>query len=299
MAEKIDYKPTELDPKPFADIAGEDVVSFIFEHAPRKVNARVARALDHYTKASALVGVDEEMGAIRLIAAEEELVVAIFEWLKLKEEQFPENKDFVRKFKNHVVKLAFYPVLAQFRYILSDMLKNGFAPDGLEDVINWTTKPVIDGDRVKLALIDAKGKELIRHNPLAVDLSQGEVRGKDVVPLLLADLTEMVKTQRDMTLKEFLFARADFRNKLLYASDAGSVEMSDTLTDLIDTFKETYNDLLWVLAILINGEPPSKEWGLVSQFIGLYREVLIVAGVLRSDNTVAEVEIEPEAAAPA
>jgi len=42
------------------------------------------------------------MGAIRLNAAEEELVVAIFEWLKLKEEQFPENKDFVRKFKNHV-----------------------------------------------------------------------------------------------------------------------------------------------------------------------------------------------------
>jgi hypothetical protein len=298
MAETIEYKPTELDPKPFADIAGEDVVSFIFEHAPQKVTTRVARALDHYTKASALVGVDEEMGAIRLIAAEEELVVAIFEWLKLKEDQFPENKDFVRKFKNHVVKLAFYPVLAQFRFILSDMLKNGFAPDGLEDVINWTTKPVIDGDRVKLALIDAKGKEIIRHNPLAVDLSQGEVRGKDVVPLLLADLTEMVKTQRNMTLKEFIFTRADFRNELLYASDAGSVEMGDTLTDLIDTFKETYNDLLWVLAILINGEPPSKEWGLGSQFSDLYREVRIVAGVLRSDNTVAEVEVEPKAPAP-
>ena len=61
------------------------------------------------------------MGAIRLIAAEEELVVAIFEWLKLNEDHFPEHKDFIRKFKNHVVKLAFYPTLAQFRFILSDM----------------------------------------------------------------------------------------------------------------------------------------------------------------------------------
>ncbi|MBK8211422.1 MAG: hypothetical protein IPK78_17205 [Rhodospirillales bacterium] len=50
--------------------------------APRKIASRVGKALDHYTKAHRLVGVDEEMGAIRCIAAEEELVVAIFEWLK-------------------------------------------------------------------------------------------------------------------------------------------------------------------------------------------------------------------------
>jgi hypothetical protein len=291
VAENIEYKPAEIDPKPFADIAGEDVVSFIFEHAPQKVRTRVARALDHYTKAS-------EMGAIRLIAAEEELVVAIFEWLKFNEDQFPENKDFVRKFKNHLVKLAFYPVLAQFRFILEDMIKSGFAPEGLGDVINWTTRPVIDGDRIKLALIDAQGKELIRHNPLAVDLSQGDVSGKEVVPLLLADLTDTVKTQRGMTLKEFLLERADFRNKLLYATDAGSITMDDTLTDLIEIFKQTYHDLLWVLAILINGDPPSKEWGLVSQFIALYREVLIVAGVLRADNTVMEVEVDTRAPSP-
>ncbi|WGD50977.1 hypothetical protein QA641_36265 [Bradyrhizobium sp. CB1650] len=112
----------------FNELVSEEIIDFLFSHIPTKVASRVAKALDHYERAIALVGGDEEMGAIRLIAAEEELVVAIFEWLKLKEEQFPEHRDFVRKFKNHVVKLSFYPVLSQFRFIISDMMK-GFAPE--------------------------------------------------------------------------------------------------------------------------------------------------------------------------
>lgn len=67
---KYEMKPTEI--SAFAEIVGEDVVSFIFEHAPRKVTTRVAKALEHYTRARKLVDIDEEMGAIRLIAAEEE-----------------------------------------------------------------------------------------------------------------------------------------------------------------------------------------------------------------------------------
>ena len=70
--------------EPFAELVGRDVIELIFEVAPRKVRSRVEKALDHYTKALRLVGVDDEMGAIRLIAAEEELVVANFEWLKLR-----------------------------------------------------------------------------------------------------------------------------------------------------------------------------------------------------------------------
>ena len=34
--------------------------------------------------------------------------------------------------------------------------------------------------------------------------------------------------------------------------------------------------------------PPSIKWGIASQFIALYREVLIKAGVLKSDNTPVE-----------
>jgi hypothetical protein len=142
---KAIYEMEKIDPKPFADLIGEDCIAFVFEHAPQKVTTRVARALDHYSRAPLLTGIDEEMGAIRLIAGEEELVVAIFEWLKLNEEQFPEHRDFVRKFKNHVVKLSFYPVLSQIRFILQDMLERGFTLDGLESIVSWTAAPLIDG----------------------------------------------------------------------------------------------------------------------------------------------------------
>jgi hypothetical protein len=288
---KIEYEKVAIETKPFADLIGEEAIGFIFEHVPTKVGTRIARALDHYARAPRLVGVDEEMGAIRLIAAEEELVIAIFEWIKLNGDKFPEHMDFARKFKNHVVKLSFYPVLSQFRFIIADMLNNKIALEGLEDAMSWTVKPVIDEKSVKLALFDENGKELFRHNPLSIDISQGDVRGKDVVALLMTDFEDLVKGQHSTTLKEFILERADFRNKLLYATDAGSLSMGDSLTELIETFKQTYHDLLWVLAILIGGELPSKEWGLVSQFIGLYREVLIKAGVLRADNTA---EVAPD-----
>ncbi len=287
---EIKYELKPFDITPFADIAGEEFVSFIFEHAPRKVTTRVAKALEHYTRATKLIDFDDEMGAIRLIAAEEELVVAIFEWLKLNEDRFPEHKDFVRKFKNHVVKLAFYPTLAQFRFILGDVLAHGFTMEGLEEVINWTAKPVIDGNQIKLAIIDGKGKELIRHNPLAVAISRDDIPDEEIVASLLKEFTGLVERQQKKTLRVFLLERADFRNKLLYASDAGSLEMGDRLVDLIDDFKQTYHDLLWALAVLLGAEPAIKHWGLVSQFIGLYRSALIEAGVLRADNTLAEAD---------
>lgn len=287
-ATEIQYKPKAFDPTPFEEVAGKDVVSFIFENAPRKVQTRVAKALEHYTRATNLVDVDEEMGAIRLIAAEEELVVAIFEWLKLNEERFPEHRDFVQKFKNHVVKLSFYPTLQQFRFILSDMLCEGFTMDGLEGVLSFTAKPVIDGKQVKLALIDNDGKELIRHNPLATAISRDDLDDTEVVEAMLKDFSKLIDEQQGRTLRSFLLERADYRNKLLYASDAGSLEMGDRLSDLIEGFKLTYHDLLWVLAILIGAEPAVKHWGLVSQFIALYRAVLIEARMLKADNTIAE-----------
>lgn len=287
---EIKYEMKSIDITPFAEIAGDDLVSFIFENAPRKVTTRVAKSLEHYTRAAKLIDFDEEMGAIRLIAAEEELVVAIFEWLKLNEDRFPEHKDFVRKFKNHVVKLAFYPTLAQFRFILSDVLTQGFTMEGLEKFINWTAKPVINGKKIKLAILDHDGKEIIRHNPLAIAISRDDIPGEEIVDSLLKEFIGLIERQQKKTLKAFLLERADFRNKLLYASDAGSLEMGDRLADLMDGFKQTYHDLLWTLAVLVGAEPAVQHWGLVSQFIGLYRRALIEAGILRADNTAAEVE---------
>lgn len=138
----------KVDISPFAALIGEDIVSLIFENAPRKVLTRVASALDDYIRAEKLQGIDEEMGAIRLIAAEEELVVAIFEWFKLHPESFPEHTDFVRKFRNRQVKLAFSPILIQFRFVIGDVLNDGFVLAGMESVLNWTARPIVDGKQI-------------------------------------------------------------------------------------------------------------------------------------------------------
>lgn len=270
----------EIDLALFNSIVGEEIVEFIVNHAPQKVISRFANAADHFGKAHKLVDIDDEMGAIRLIAAEEELVVAIFEWLKLNEEYFPEHKSIVKKFKNHLVKLSFYPVLAQFRWVLADMLRDGFALEGLEGLMNLSVKPIIDGKAIVMALYDGKGKELIRNNLLSIDIPRGDLTGKAVVPELLKDLTETISEQRGISLKQFLLDRADYRNKILYASDGGSMSMDETLQQLLEIFRETYHDLIWALAALIGSRPPSKEWGVVSQFIGMYHAALVQAGAL-------------------
>ncbi len=83
------------------------------------------------------------------------------------------------------------------------MLRYRFTIDRLEH-ISWTAKPVVDGKTIKLALFDAKGKEIIRHNPLAIDISRDELRAKKIVPVLLEQLAETIKDQHGWTLKEFL-----------------------------------------------------------------------------------------------
>jgi len=280
----------EVDITPFSALVGEDFVSFIFENAPRKVLTRVVSALEHYVRSEKLNGFDEEMGAIRLIAAEEELVVAIFEWLKLNADSFPEHKDFVSKFKNHRVKLAFYPVLRQFRFVIGDILRDGFTLDGMDGILKWTARPVVDGSQIKLAIYTENGKELIRADPFAIDISRDDIGGQDAVALLLRDLAETIKAQHNVTLRQFLIALAEFRNHLLYATDAGSAHLGDSLADLRNHFEQTFHDLLWVLALIIGGKPPSKRWGIASQFIGVYRLALIDAKILKADNTIAEPE---------
>lgn len=147
-------------------LVGEDVMKTILTAAPLKVQTRAAKAAHHLQKAIRLEGFDDEMGAIRLIAAEEELVVAIFELLKLNSEHFPEHRDFVSKKKNHLVKLAFTPVLGQMATVFEDFLKSGLAPTGLQDVITWRVEPAVKNGKVELQLFAEDGKHLIDVNPL-------------------------------------------------------------------------------------------------------------------------------------
>jgi hypothetical protein len=266
--------------QPFADLIGHEFIEFLFDRAPRKVVSRIVKSMDHFVKAQKLDGIDDEMGVIRCIAGEEELVVAIFEWLKLNSDRLSAHGDFIGKYKNHRVKLAFYPVLSQFRSVLSDMIRNGITFPRLEQVLLMKIDPSIDEGRLVLRLASSPSGAAgawIPLNPLNVLVSHEDLDHDEIAEELYRDFEEEVRENNGMTVREFVTARAEFRNLLLYAGDGGHHAMSEVLSDLMPMFKRTYRDLLWTLCVLVGNAPASKEWGLVSQFIDLYRRVLVEA----------------------
>ena len=161
------------------------------------------------------------------------------------------------------------------------MITKGITFDGLEDVLHWHVTPARVEDRIVLRISDGDGKELITHNPLAVAVSWDNRPDAEVVQKLFEDFVEIIRDQRGMTLREFVTARADYRNKLLYAEDAGYIGMDEDLCTLFDTvFRTALRDLLWILAVLLTNTPALRDWGLVSQFISLYRRVLVESRVI-------------------
>ncbi|MEH2500469.1 hypothetical protein V1294_006948 [Bradyrhizobium sp. AZCC 1678] len=267
--------------RPFADLIGQEFIEFLFDAAPRKVVSRIAKALDHFIKATQLRGIDDEMGAIRCIAAEEELVVAIFEWLKLNSDRLPAHGDFIGKYKNHRVKLAFYPVLSQFRFVLGDMISHGITFPGFEEVLLMRIEPsIVDGRLVLRLGREERGgtNASIPFNPLDVSVSREDLDHEEIVEELYRDFENEVREQSGMTVREFVTARAEFRNLLLYAGDGGHLGMNESLSELMSSqFSKAYRDLLWTLCLLVGNAPSNKGWGLVSQFIDLYRRVLVEA----------------------
>lgn len=277
-----------LDAAHFDSLVGVEVIQLIKKHAPRKIMSRINKALDHYAKAEKLQGVDDEMGSIRLIAAEEELVVAIFEWLKLNAKFLPEHNDFIGKFKNHYVKLSFHPVLMQFRFILEATTQ-----EGGEDMHDKDENPFVDlvvhDGKIRVRLSGRDHKSAMHFNPTDFFISHGEKDPADVVEMIFSDFKQLLYDQNKISLSEFITARAEFRNKILYSEDGGSVSMDETLKSLTETvFSKTIRDLLWAIAILLTNKPMAQNWGLISQFIAVYRKVLLECKLIKPEMAISE-----------
>jgi len=259
-------------------LAGEAMFGLIMDKAPPVVVWRIAKAADHYNKARRLVGVDDEMGVIRLIAAEEELVVAIFKWLELNPSVYPDVGSILRHFKQHRVKQRFYPTLRQFEFAVGH-LAEGFTMAGLERRLAWRVEPVVEDGAVLLRIVDRAGAEIIRINPLQFSVSRDDMTHDQVIDSLLNRFRAIVRDQQGTDIKTFVDNRAIYRDRLLYADDEVPVfSMHESLADLFVIFDETLSRLLLVLAILLSNEPPSTTWGIVAQFIALYRRILAEAG---------------------
>jgi hypothetical protein len=269
----------------FDGLVGDDLLKFIENKAPTKVWSRVLKAMDHVEKAKLLDGIDDEMGAIRLIAAEEELVVAIFEWLKINESKMPEHRDLVRAYKNHQVKLMFYPVLCLMRYIMDWVIQDGLAFEGIEHY-QMKVIPEIRNDTAIFHICGSDGKFKFPLNPLSMFISLEDKSPEEVIDSMYLQLADVVEQNHNVTLKEYVTLRSDYRNKLLYAEDGGFMSGGDTISGLLDGgFNETFQGLLWTLATLLGNDPISPNFGLASQFISVYRRVLLETKAIKIRDT--------------
>lgn len=268
----------------FKEISGAPVIELIAKLAPTKVMTRVIKAEEHATKAIKLIGLDEEMGYMRLVAAEEELVVAIFEQLKLSDKGIPEHKDFVRKFKNHYVKLTFLPVLAHFMYIFRDFVEPGVVLKSPQLSVHWSVDPLVTDEKVALRFTEQISGQSYDLNPFNIQLMLDEDDDDEEASMnrLHTQFVELILRQSGQTVRDFISSRAEFRNHLLYASDAGSLIVEEPLEQAIkNNVNQGFSMLLWTLAALLSNLPLSKDWGVVSQFISLYRRILQDCGLLK------------------
>lgn len=275
----------------FDALVGDEFVMHILKHADPRVMYRFTRAADHYTKAVKLFGVDDEMAAMRLIAAEEELVVAIIRHVTLKADVFPDTGPILRRFDDHRVKQAFGPTLARLWEAMEHQFRHGFSVEGLEHV-RWTYTPILDGDgKFKLSIRDEDGKHLFGMDPLSMMLNRDDLDGRGVVEALFADFEEWSKKSYDLSVSDFILRRAGYRNQLLYAyDDYPIVFMAEAIEELHDIFRRIFTGLLFVLAAIVNNDPPNRELGVACQFFGLYRHVLASVGVGKAPEA-NEVEI--------
>ncbi|HHK9169713.1 TPA: hypothetical protein ACQZE4_004051 [Escherichia coli] len=262
----------------FNSLVGENLVDMILTKAPTKVKWRVIKAADHVRKAHRIKDIDMEMFSIRLIAAEEELVVAVFEWLKLNTDKMPEHKDLVGKFKNHQVKLMFTPVLMLMKSVLIESLGPNLNIHG----VRVELKPRFENEKVDLCFSIPSSGFMMPLNPLSIFINlEEQEQEQDIIESLYEQLQNEVRNEFGIPLKEFVMKRADFRNLLLYSNDGGFVSCVIDYDELMDGFNQTFEALLWSLAALLTNDPLSPNLGLVTQFIDVYRLVLIKTKVLK------------------
>jgi hypothetical protein len=81
-------------------------------------------------------------------------------------------------------------------------------------------------------------------NPLNVQVSREDLDHDAIAEELYRDFQEEVRENNSMIVCEFVTARAQLRNLLLYAGDGGHHAVSEALSDLMPMFKRTYRYLL-------------------------------------------------------
>ncbi len=203
-------------------------------------------AIDHLSKADAIKDIDPEMAFFRGACAEEEAATAIFQ--SLKRLRYP-NADLLKP-REHMQKVAVTPFLW---------------------AIHRAAEPALDaGCKPRVEIIGPEGQEKLRCSFIAPGTEQ---RVYPIPPLDFALTDNRDNTMYDFVneidlLKQFgnykevfdyLRNGANQRNRVLYASNNGSVELPRAIEPFLLSQLETVTRLLTVFA-LIDGYPQQQSF---------------------------------------
>lgn len=238
---------------------------------PRKVWSRVHSSMLHYHKAKLLCGVDNEMGFIRLVAAEEEMTVAVFELLKNDRNHIQYAERFTRRFKNHAVK-SVLPIILEF---VSRNTLRKVGPALLAAGVISEDKPGItfEDGKLHLSYPSYNGRQL------SVELNGAKViigEDKDIsVDSYHRELADEIFAHHRKSLKRFFQDRAARRDNLLYARDGGIELASYSVSEWLQIeYEATIRTLIYTLSILTVNDISSKDGTFLRRFAELYDRIL-------------------------
>ncbi|MBY0337319.1 MAG: hypothetical protein K2X11_11940 [Acetobacteraceae bacterium] len=230
--------PAELELSPFEQGA---------EKAAGKLGGRIGHcgrsAFHHLRRAWRLLGVDDEMAAFRAITAEEEAATAVI--LALKQRQYPGANHLNQR--NHAHKAALVPFTAAVQNVLAISKWRG----------DLVLSPESDPPRVNFR-IDARCMGVEGDEPLFVEpdeplnmvvRSVGE-DGVLEVHDFEAQLREVARGSDLTAIRRFVEDEANFRNRLLYASDDGVPKVTLEAAFLRERLRRVVQLLLVAVAVL-------------------------------------------------
>ena len=132
-------------------------------------------------------------------------------------------------------------------------------PAGLEGHVHWEGSVVVTDNQVKVRLVDEKGKELLQVNPWALAITLDGKTDDEVVASIYGELQRHIKTQQQMTVREYITGRAEFRKQdavrrrcrlYRYGRRTRGPHHQRLWTDA--------SDLLWCLAVLLSDAPAKR-----------------------------------------
>jgi len=204
-------------------------------------------AFHHLRRAWALYGVDNEMSAFRAITAEEEAASALI--LSLQQKRYPGAKRL--NFRDHVHKAALTPFLDAVAKVLA-----------LLDFAKPTLRLKPDEDPPRLEVFVDMSRAGLRSpeplfaqpdEPLNFVVRMENEDGPATVHMFAHELRQIAEGRGVDTIKAFLEAEANQRNRLLYATDTGIPQVSFEEGFLLERLRRV--TVLLTLTIAIQQTP--------------------------------------------